>query len=211
MIWGLAVGAALLAAVIVGGVLRKVRIDDPEAPNFRALATWRGALAVAAVGFAVMVFLGGQPALHLPVWFAYVGLGLPLVYVDLRTTWLPKKLHWLAAGGMAAAILVLVVVEWRLAVGPTLGSLAAGTLLYLAWRMTSTLGFGDVRLGFLVGAVAALGGATGWAYGLLAGTILGALHGIGHALWARRDPARPQHFPYGPALWLGPVIAAIAA
>ena len=47
-------------------------------------------------------------------------------------------------------------------------------------------------------------GLQAWTTALLAGTLTGALWAIVHALRGRAsDP-----FPYGPSLWLGPVVAA---
>ena len=140
-----------------------------------------------------------------------VRLGAPLVAVDLRTTFLPRRLHYVALAGVTAGGAALAVVSPRAALGAAVGAAAAFAFFSLAWRLTTNLGFGDVRLALLIGAVAGHAGVAAWTTALLAGTVLGALHGIGHALWARRDPERPQHFAYGPALWLGPIVAALWA
>ncbi|WP_143028165.1 prepilin peptidase [Tessaracoccus flavus] len=206
MMWEPAVGAALLAVAVLAWVVPRVRVADPEAPDFASLSTPWSWIAIAATTLLAGLVAGVEP-LHWMLWLPYLGLGAPLVYVDLRTTWLPKRLHWLAAAGMAAGWIAVALTDWRTAVAAAAGAAAAGLFLYTAWRVTAALGFGDVRLAFLVGAVAGLGGASGWAASLLAGTVLGAVHGIAHALWARRDRARPAHFPYGPALWLGPIVA----
>lgn len=210
MTWLMAATAALVAACMMALAVPRVRVDDPEAPSFEALATPGGAVAagLTALGCALLVT---TPLHGWTLWWPYLALGAPLIYVDLRTTWLPRRLNAVAAGAMALGGVALVALDWRLAVAAALGSLAAGAFFHLAWRFTGGLGFGDVRLGFLVGAVAGLGGPTAWVTGLLIGTVLGALHGVGHALWARRSAERPQHFPYGPALWLGPVIASAIA
>ena len=88
-----------------------------------------------------------------------------------------------------------------------LSGAAVATFFYLFWRFNPALGFGDVRLAGLVGAVAGQSGVFEAAVAVLAGTLLGACHGIAHTVWASRHPGRPKHFPYGPALWAGPLVA----
>lgn len=210
MTWLMAATAALVAAAVVVLAVPRVRVADPEAPSFAALATPAAAGAVGLATLAcALVINTGHPGWAL--WWPYLALGAPLVYVDLRTTWLPRRLNSLAACGMAVGGVAVTFEDWRLAVSALVGSLAAGAFLHLIWRFTRGLGFGDVRLGFLVGGVAGPGGPTAWVTALLLGTVLGAMHGIGHAVWAKGGTDRPQHFPYGPALWLGPVLASAIA
>ena len=61
-----------------------------------------------------------------------------------------------------------------------------------------------MRLGLLVGVVGATWGWTGWLWALLSGTLIGAVWAIIHALRGRAC----EPFPYGPALWLGPLAVA---
>lgn len=211
MIWWRAAAVAIIAALVMTAWVPRVRIADPEAPDFARYAGARSSAMVAVVAAAAAVALWRVPAAHWWLWAPYLALGAPLAYVDLRTTWLPKALHWPAAGAMALGALALVLVDWRLAAAAAFGSLAAGAFFYVAWRLSRALGFGDVRLAFLVGAVAGPAGASGWTSALLIGTVLGALHGVAHALWAGRQADRPQHFAYGPALWLGPIVATAIA
>lgn len=209
--WEPAVGAALLAVAVLALVVPRIRIAEPGAPDFASLSTPRSCVVLAATTLAAGLAITGVEALHWTLWLPYLGLGAPLAYVDLKTTWLPRRLHLIAAGGMTTGGIALALTDWRAAVAAGVGAAAAGVFLYAAWRITGALGFGDVRLAFLVGAVAGLGGASGWAASLLAGTALGALHGMAHTVWARRDKARPAYFPYGPALWLGPIVAQVIA
>lgn len=142
----------------------------------------------------------------LPLWFGYLGAGGALVWVDFKTTWLPKRLHWIAAAQLAAG---LALVGWlapsAAVIGTLLGSAATAGMLWLVWRFSRTFGFGDVRLGVLVGAVAGSLGLQGWTTALLASTGIGAIWAIAHAAQGRA--AEP--FPYGPALWMGPLVAAL--
>ena len=50
-------------------------------------------------------------------------------------------------------------------------------------------------------------GLQAWTTALLAGTLIGAGWAIVHALRGRAS----EPFPYGPSLWLGPVVAAALA
>ena len=87
------------------------------------------------------------------------------------------------------------------------GACATSGVFWLVWRFSGSFGFGDVRLGLLVGAAAGSMGLQAWTTALLAGTLIGADWAIVHALRGRAS----EPFPYGPSLWLGPVVAAALA
>ena len=87
------------------------------------------------------------------------------------------------------------------------GACATSGVFWLVWRFSGSFGFGDVRLGLLVGAAAGSMGLQAWTTALLAGTLIGAGWAIVHALRGRAS----EPFPYGPSLWLGPVVAAALA
>ena len=209
MAW--AAGAAVVAAAVWALAVPRVRVDDPEAPDLAALVTARSALVVGVAALACGLALWREPPTAWLLWGPYLALGAPLVAVDARTTFLPRRLHYVVVIGMGVGGIVLAVIAPGAALGALVGAIAAFAFFYVAWRLTANLGFGDVRLVLLIGAVAGQSGVTAWTTALLAGTVLGALHGIGHALWARRDPERAPHFAYGPALWLGPIVAASVA
>ncbi|MDO5677277.1 MAG: A24 family peptidase [Propionibacteriaceae bacterium] len=209
MNWLVALAVVTVAALTWVGMVPRIRIDDPEAPDLRALITPKSTALLAGVAAACSSVLWLTPPSHCWLWVPYLALGLPLVLVDLRTTFLPQRLHWWAAGAMGIGLIPLAVADWRAAVGAMIGAAAAFLFFYLAWRFSRTLGFGDVRLALLIGAVSGQAGVSPWTTSLLAGTVLGALHGIGHAVWARSHTDRPRHFPFGPALWLGPLVAAV--
>ena len=204
-----AAGAAVVAAVIWSLIVPRIRIDDPEAPDLKSLASWHSTLLVAVATLLCGLALWREEPTAWLLWVPYLAVGAPLVAVDLRTTFLPLRLHYVALGGMVVGGVTLAVVHPTAALGALAGALAAFVFFFVAYRLTANLGFGDVRLALLIGAVAGQSGVTAWTTALLAGTVLGALHGIGHALWARRDPTRERHFAYGPALWLGPIVAAL--
>lgn len=143
-------------------------------------------------------------------WLVWASVGLVLVVVDLATTYLPVRLHRWTAGLTLLGVAVALVRDpspGRIAstVG---GALVATAFFWVVWRVSAQFGFGDVRLAFPLGAIAGLLGWSGWFTALLAGTALGALHGIVVGLWRRRHPSGlGTAFPYGPALWCGPWIA----
>lgn len=210
MVWIAAIGVGVLAAVVMAVVVPRVRIDDDEeAPDFAALVSRRSVLGVGVLGVAVAQVLWVQPAWTWWLWVPYLGVGAAMAYVDWRTTFLPRLMNNLALGLMAVGGVAVGVADWRALVGAVVGALAAYGLLYAAWRLSPGLGFGDVRLALLIGAVAGQLGASMWALSLFLGTALGAVHAVVHAVWARRGEGRPTYFPYGPALWLGPVAAAV--
>jgi leader peptidase (prepilin peptidase)/N-methyltransferase len=209
MVWIAALGVAVTAAVVMGALVPRVRIDDdPEAPDFATLVSPRSVAGVGLAAFVVAQVLWVVPEPHWWLWVPYLGIGGAMAYVDLRTTFLPRMLHYVGVAAMGAGLVVLALIDGWAALGAVIGALGAFALLYLAWRLSPGLGFGDVRLAVLIGGVAGQAGASMWGLSLFLGTALGAVHAVGHALWARRDPERPRYFPYGPALWLGPVAAA---
>ncbi|MDO5094118.1 MAG: hypothetical protein Q4D79_12025 [Propionibacteriaceae bacterium] len=176
-----------------------------QPPDYQRLARRKDALLLAVIVGLAAFALWRLPTGLLPLWFGYLGAGGALVWVDFKTTWLPKRLHWIAAAQLAAGLALVGWLAPRAAVGALLGAAAMAGVLWLVWRFSRTFGFGDVRLGLLVGAVAGSLGLQGWTTALLAGTVIGAVWAVCHA--ARGRAAEP--FPYGPALWLGPFIAAL--
>lgn len=203
-----AVSAAAHLLVVVPRLPAPVGEPDGELPDYPGLATPRAALLVGLVaGLGALLVARSAPTSHLAVWFGYLGAGAALVWVDRLTTFLPRVLTLVAAAQMAAGVAVLAVLHPSSALGAAAGAVAAFGLFYLLWRFSRSLGFGDVRLAALVGAVGGLLGISGWITALALGTLVGAVWGIAHTLLRRRSGA-PAHFAYGPALWLGPLAAA---
>ena len=196
------VAVAVLVQRLVVPKLGLPHVDDgEEAPDFTGLGSTSNLLLVLA--FAT---LGGLAAwhTHTPVWpwLGYIALGAPLVVVDLRTTYLPNQLMyplWAAAGvGLAASATT----DARAAIAGVVGAFSGYAWFWCVWRMSSTFGFGDVRLAAAAGAVAGMSGMTGWLTSLVVATAIGAVAAI-----IARASGRTV-FPYGPWLWLGPVVAA---
>lgn len=197
--------AALWWALLVP----RIQLRDPAAPKLDELVTPASIAAIGILGVVLAQVLWLLPPTAWWLWVPYLACGLPLVAVDALTTWLPRRLHLAALSALALGLLALAVAEPTAALAALIGAVAGYATLWLVWRLLPGLGFGDVRLAALIGAVGGLGGAMGWALALFLGTLLGALHGVAHAVWAARRPDRPRHFAYGPALWLGPLLAVL--
>lgn len=101
------------------------------------------------------------------------GLGAPLVAVDLRTTFLPAAALRSARRGDRRRRGPRRRLAARGAFGAAVGAAAAFAFFSLAWRLTTNLGFGDVRLALLIGAVAGHASVAAWTTALLAGTVPG--------------------------------------
>ena len=156
--------------------------------------------------FGIAAVLHKIPSSHHGVWLGYLGAGAALVWVDLRTTWLPRTLNLICLGQVGAGLVWVAVTDWPAALSSVVGGIASFALFHLMWRHSSAFGYGDVRLAAIVGAVGGLGGLDGWVMALLCGTLIGAVWGVASAV-ARRHGRGPGYFPYGPGLWLGPILA----
>ena len=166
---------------------------------------WLTAATLAALAAVVVV-----PPAQRPLWLVYGSSVAVMIWVDGCTTWLPSRLMWLASAQLVAAA------AWsayrsadglQLVAEMGIGAAAAGAFFWAFWRLShGGLGFGDVRLAPLIGAVAATMGTSGWFAALLAGTGIGAVWGL---VSGRRHPApgTTKGFAYGPALWVGPYVA----
>lgn len=202
-----AISAALHLALVVP------RLPEPEAgadepgPRYATLATARDVCLLAAAVLALSQVLHFVPPEHAGMWFGYLGAGAALVWVDMRTTWLPLALHNICVAEVALGLVWVAAVDWKTALASAAGGAGAFLLFHLVWRSTPTFGYGDVRLAAVVGAMGGLGGLSGWLVSLLCGTLVGAAWGVAHMV-RRRGTDGPTHFAYGPALWLGPVAAA---
>ncbi|HMR48510.1 MAG TPA: A24 family peptidase [Arachnia sp.] len=202
-----AVVAALVLAVAVPRLPAPSLLDeDDPVPDYPALATGRAIAGLLVATFAVAQVIWLVPPAAWPLWVPYLALGAPLVYVDLRTTYLPIVLHRLARTAMLIALIPLAVLLPSAALAAILGAVVFRGLFWLVWRFSRSFGFGDVRLAALMGAVAAPSGIGSALAALFLGTLMGAVAGLVHAL-VRRRRGGPASFAYGPWLWLGPVAA----
>lgn len=204
--------AAAALALLVPRLPAPTDAEDGSGPNYAALATPTAAVGIFLATFAATLALWLVPPVLWPLWVPYLALGAPLVYVDLRTTYLPKRLNDLALCAMSIGLVVVALSHPVSALVAALGGVAFLGLFFLVWRFSRSFGFGDVRLTALVGAVAAATDVdpmhTGytWFLAVFLGTFFGAIAAVTWALVRRRRGGH-AYFAYGPWLWLGPVAA----
>lgn len=137
------------------------------------------------------------------VWLVVVLTAIAVV--DLRIWLIPYWMPWL---GAALGLVLISAVSVGLGVpGDILyaigGGVGAFALFFVLWLAApGKLGFGDVRLALLLGMFLAWLHPLLPIYGLLFGSVLGLVMGLG-AVLTRRD----SRFPFGPALALGAMCA----
>ncbi|MGB7962097.1 MAG: prepilin peptidase [Propionicimonas sp.] len=217
MSWTSMIFAAALAGLSVLAfpiILRRLPLppDEPTAAPYGDLISRRFGWQV---GLWCLLALGISFALTPPgVWLAWAALGtggILLVVIDAHTRLLPLRLTQAvaicAAAGVGIAALQGGSTEGpRIALSAAGMALGAGGLFFLFWRLGQGIGFGDVRLAAIIGAVA---GATSlqtatWAL------LLGSLVGVGWGVTARLVRGHSDPFPYGPSLLSGPYLALLA-
>jgi prepilin signal peptidase PulO-like enzyme (type II secretory pathway) len=204
-------GLPAVVGLASGGRCR--RCGEPLARRYVAVdvacgALW--ALAAAAVGWSVVL---------VPVLALVTGL-VAMSVVDLAVMRIPTRFVSVCGAAFLAGIALVAVVDGpaRRLGGAAVGALVLGAfLLVMHLASPRSLGFGDVRLGVLVGAAA---GWSAWrpdmpvltavqgvvSAGFVAG-IAGALAGLVLLAVRRRD----QPFPFGPALALGGLVVTLSA
>jgi len=162
-----------------------------------AVALALGALAGAAAGWTALL-----PAF---VWLALVSA--PLVVIDFEHHRLPNRLVVAAAAGAGAFGLLAAGVrdDWHALLHGVEGAVAVFLVLFLlAFIAPNSFGYGDVKLG------AVLGGYLGWFgwldvyYGIFGGFLIGAVVGV--VLMATRRASLKTALAFGPMLVLGTLI-----
>jgi len=188
--------------------LQRTRRAEDE-PDYAELgtATFTASCGSAAAGGAALAW-GLLPPALLPAWTVLATVGVLLVAVDARTTWLPWRLTRVAWVLMALALLagLLLGAPATVLLRAGVGAAAAGLLYLIAWAVTrGGFGFGDVRFAPLLGAAAAGHSWTLLGWSLVLGTVVGGVQGLFRLVRGRRDP-----FPYGPAMLIGSYLALLA-
>ena len=205
----LLVGAALLAALVLGPWLARVAarlaaLDDTARPAVEQTVV--GTLIFAALSVGAVLLTGERPATAALVWAG--GAAVVLGAVDLASHRLPDRVTYPAVVVSALALAVDAAVSgtWW----PLLRAVAAAAATFLVAAGASALGpdalgFGDVKLLGLLGLVL---GWFGWGM-LLTGVFLGLLTGAAMSLLllvTRRAGWRTA-IPFGPPLLVGAVLA----
>jgi leader peptidase (prepilin peptidase) / N-methyltransferase len=209
-----AVVAACAVAGFVVGLGLEVVVD--RVPRREPLEGWRRddlrpGRAVALAGVTVALFVGLAVRYHdswvLPAFLVFAAGLVALSVIDFDHFLLPNRIVYPLAG----ATLVLLTVgavgddDWDALGRAILGGVAAMAALGgLHLVSPRSMGFGDVKLAFVLGLAL---GWLGWGelvLGLFCGFLAGAV--VGLALIALRQRGRKDHLPFGPFLALGTLV-----
>jgi leader peptidase (prepilin peptidase)/N-methyltransferase len=210
-----AVVAACAVAGLVVGIGLEVVVD--RVPRREPLAGWsrrdlNPARAAVLAGLTVALFVGLGLRYHdswaLPAFLALAAGLVALSVIDLEHFLLPNRIVY----PLAVATLVLLTLAavgddaWaafgRAVLGGVTATLALGALHLVSPR---SMGFGDVKLAFVLGLVL---GWLGWSelvLGLFCGFLAGAVVGLALIVFRRRG--RKEHLPFGPFLAFGTLVA----
>lgn len=207
---GVALGPALaglsVTAVTTSPLVdRRTVIGGTASGRRTLLVTALSALTLGLLGSVI----GWAPSLPAFLWLG--AIGVVLAVIDIEYHRLPDRLVLPSyvvtdLALLVAAILTDDVTPWLRAVG----AMAAvfGVLFGLAVISPSGLGFGDVKLGGLLGLHL---GWLGWDYvvlGIVLGFVIGAVGSL--ALIAVRRASLRTHVAFGPALLAGTLVAILA-
>ncbi len=199
---------------LVAGLGVEIVID--RVPKRELLSTWspqdlRATRAAAVAGLTVALFVGLALRYHdswaLPAFLAVAAGLVALSVIDLEHFLLPNRIVF----PLALVTIVLLTLaalgdrDWgalgRAVLGGVAGMVTLGVLHLASPR---SMGFGDVKLAFVLGLAL---GWLGWGelvLGLFCGFLAGALVGV--VLIALRRRGRKDHLPFGPFLAFGTLV-----
>lgn len=201
---GAGVGAALAVPVarVPARLGLRARPHPEVAASLRSPSGWALVVVTAALFGATAARFGAVGVLP-----AYLGLAAGLVAlsaIDLATYLLPNRIVFPLAGFVAVALGLGALVDGTPeAFGRALLAGAVAFVAYALLHLASPrgLGFGDVKLAFVLGLAL---GYLGWAelvLGLFLGFLFGAVVGVGLLVARRRT--RRDHVPFGPFMAAG--------
>jgi leader peptidase (prepilin peptidase)/N-methyltransferase len=213
------VTAALVALCAVAGLLAGLGLEIviDRVPKRELLSTWtpqdlRATRAAAVAGLTVVLFVGLAVRYHdswaLPAFLAVAAGLVALSVIDLEHFLLPNRIVY----PLALATLALLTLgalgdgDWgafrRAGLGGVVATLTFGVIYLLSPRRR--MGFGDVKLAFVLGLAL---GWLGWGelvLGLYCGFLAGAL--VGGALTVLRRLGRKEPLPFAPFLAFGTLV-----
>lgn len=212
---GAITGAVVAAAVCLAATPYLARLtrtvpDRENAVWWRGLPPSRGRLAATAVPALVLGALAGKAAgwsALLPAFAVLALAAAPLVVIDYEHHRLPNRLVAPLAAGAAVLLAVAALVrgDWAPYVRAVEGAAAVFAVLYLlAFISPRSFGFGDVKVGGV------LGGYLGWFgwlhvyYGIFAGFVLGSV--VALAMLATRRATMKTALAFGPMLVVGALV-----
>jgi len=212
------VTAAVVAVCAVAGVLAGLGLEVvvERVPERERLTRWSRrdllpARAAVLAGVTVALFVGLAVRYHdswvLPAFLALAAGLVALSVIDLEHFLLPNRIVYPLAVTTVALLALAAVGDdaWpsfgRALLGGVFATVALGALHLLSPR---SMGFGDVKLAFVLGLVL---GWLGWSelvLGLFCGFLAGAV--VGLALMVLRHRGRKDHLPFGPFLAFGTLV-----
>jgi leader peptidase (prepilin peptidase)/N-methyltransferase len=153
--------------------------------------------------------LGLSP--ELPAVLAFIFGGVLLAVIDWKVHRLPTRLVYYTLAGVGAGLAFASLVEWdwHPMVSAAAGGILLGSAFFFLWLFTrhltgmSLVGFGDVRLGVVLGLLLGWYGLPYVVYGAIAGHLLALLLAAVMSIHRRKLLVR---YPFGP-----PLIAATLA
>lgn len=172
-----------------------------------AIARKHGLSAFTALLFGLAFWrLGFTP--ELPAVLAFIFGGVLLAVIDWRVRRLPTRLVYLTLAGVGAGLGFASLVEWNWQPLATaaMGGLLLANAFFLMWYVTKKftgmmlLGFGDVRLAAVLGAVLGWYGLPYVLYGAIVGHALALLLGL---VMMIRERKLLLQFSFGPPLIAG--------
>lgn len=204
-----AAAACLLAAPYLARLT--LSVPDREHPRWwRGRSAGRGRIALTALIAVALGALAGAAAQWSALLPAFIALALvctPLVLIDFEHHRLPNRLVFTAAGSELVLLTLAALVrdDWHHWLRAVEGAAAVYAALFLlAFLSPRSFGFGDVKLGGI------LGGYLGWFgwvdvyYGIFAGFVLGMLVAV--VLLATRRASLKTALAFGPMLILGTLL-----
>ncbi len=206
--------AVAVAGLVVGSGLEAVA---DRVPKRERLMGWtrRDANATRAAALAALtaVLFAGLAARYHDSWalpaFLLVSAGLvALSFIDLEHFLLPNRIVYPLALATLALLTLAALGDgtWRALGRAVLGGLVAALALGLLHVLSPrSMGFGDVKLAFVLGLAL---GWLGWGelvLGLFCGFLSGAVVGLALIVFRRRG--RKDHLPFGPFLAFGTIVA----
>jgi len=198
-----------LLAAVVDRLPRKLPVLAADAAPVPVRRRVTISAAAAALFGAVGARFAGQWAL--PAYLVLVASLLVVSVIDLEHYVIPNRVVYPT---MAVALPLLAAAaalghEWPRFVHAVIGGAVAWTLLFLFHLVSPRgMGFGDVRLSFVLGLYLGWLGFSYVALGIFLGFLLGAVAGL--ALVVVRRRSRKEAIPFGPFLAAGALLAVLA-
>jgi leader peptidase (prepilin peptidase) / N-methyltransferase len=208
---GLVVGALL--PIVIERVPARTHVGRSPYPEVAASLRTRGgiALVLGTGGLWAGTGLRFADSAALPSFLVFGAALIALSVIDLRLFLLPNRIIYPVTATSAALLALAAVIDadgeaLARAVACAVGALAVFFVLHVI--SPRAMGFGDVRLSFLIGLNLGWLGVGEVVLGLLLGFVYGAVAGL--LLIATRTRSRRDHIPFGPFLAAGALTALLA-